>query len=134
MNRHAISKVNRFNLIDNSNASFVQFGDHNVICKKNKAIAVMQTIYKTTANAGEPMFDQYAIFNPTYKQNQLVYFQPVQVSVNKPLFLCELPSMPAEKIVEHIDITISSNSSSILIGNGKRHYAESRQKNIRQHL
>lgn len=134
MNRHAVSKIGTFNLIDNSNSSYVQFGDHSLINSKNRGIAILQTQNKTTANAGEPMFDQYAIFNPLYKQNELVYFPPIHVNVNKPLYLCELPDIPAEKQIKHISIVISSNSSTILIGNGKRHYAENRQKNIRQHL
>lgn len=134
MNRHALSKVKTFNLIDNGNSSYIQFGDRRNFNAKYRGFAIKQTIYKTTANAGEPMFDQYAVFSKQYKQDQLIKFPRLKINVNKPKYLCEFPDTEAEKLIDHINITISSTSSSVLIGNGKRHYAESRVKHIRQHL
>lgn len=134
MNRHALSKVKTFNLIDNGNSSYIQFGDRQNFNAKYRGFAIKQTVYKTTANAGEPMFDQYPVFSNQYKKNQLIRFPRLNINVNKPLYLCELPNIEAEKQIQHINIIISSTSSSVLIGNGKRHYAESRVKHIRQHL
>jgi len=134
MNKHAVSKVRKFNLVNNSNGSYVQFGDHRNLNAKSRGIAVRQMRYKTATDAGEPMFDQFKIFNPSFKKNELFHFPSLYIEVNKPDYSCEFPNTETEKYVDAINITIASNSSSILIGNGNRHFAEKRQKNIRQHF
>lgn len=132
MSSQTVAAVKKAEIISNSSASIIQFGDRKISRLLNNSISILQN--RSSYFAGEPQFSDYALF--TQPIPAALVFLPATHIIEKPVSpnLVPLPSLCTGIEIDRIQIISNSDSSNIQFGNGEYVLAEARSKNFLQYF
>ncbi len=132
MSSQTVAAVKKVEIISNSSASIIQFGDRKISRLLNNSISILQN--RSSYFAGEPHFTDYAMF--TQPIPAALVFLPAKHIIHKPAcaYLAPLPTLCTGIEIDNIEIISNSDSSNIQFGNGEYLLAEARSKNFLQYF